>query len=251
MNSIFCKAPDAPSFRARSRRGPAATLALVLALGAGLLFSQNARAASQVQVGSASAAPGESAIIPISFQGDGASVALQFDLFFDDTTLRAGFAEPGPGAGHIVSSSVPEPGLARIVIYSLTGEPLSGGVIARIPFTAAPGAPNGTSTLGVGNLLVSNSLGLPVAGSTVTGGAVTVVNERAPIFESISVESTGAVTLRLLALEGRSYAIQRSTDLRTWQEIATGTATDGVLTFTDPAQAGTPYRFYRAVAEPE
>jgi len=57
--------------------------------------------------------------------------------------------------------------------------------------------------------------------------------------------SDGAVQLRLVAEADVRYIIEASSDLRNWTPIGDLESPDGVLSFTDPASAGSGQRFYR------
>ena len=66
---------------------------------------------------------------------------------------------------------------------------------------------------------------------------------------SVSILATGSSSASLVVTgqTGQSYAIQVSTDLVQWQTLFTGTASGGVLRYTDTFSSVESMRFYRAV----
>jgi hypothetical protein len=59
--------------------------------------------------------------------------------------------------------------------------------------------------------------------------------------------SDGTVFINLTGQINQLYLLQASTNLSTWQTIATNVAVGGFLQFVDPASTALPARFYRAV----
>ena len=55
----------------------------------------------------------------------------------------------------------------------------------------------------------------------------------------------GRITLRVDGLEGASYEIQVSSDLKTWEPLGTAPTVDGAVTFDDRGTVPAPQRFYR------
>ncbi len=87
------------------------------------------------------------------------------------------------------------------------------------------------------------------ATSTATVAIAIASPEPAPAATTLSIapREGGGVILRLLGVPGRLYTIQVSTDLATWDELATATADPlGLYTIEDPIPPA-PARFYRAV----
>ena len=72
----------------------------------------------------------------------------------------------------------------------------------------------------------------------------------AELVESV-VNANGEFQLTLTGQAGLKYAIQFSTDLRSWTTVATNTAAaDGTFKFVDSSAGGSRQRFYRAVLVP-
>jgi hypothetical protein len=221
-------------------------------LGAALLAAPLAtHAATALTLGTASAGPGESALVEVSFQSDTPAAATQVDVRFDPSRLAPGVAEGTPLVPrHLVASSVPSPGVMRLVIYSLSNAALSNGVLARLPLRVLPGSAPGTLSLAVSNLVVANPSGSRIAVATASPGSVTVRDSAAPRLLKPTVAQNGTATLRLTGVTGRAYSLQYSTDLQRWTPLATATATDGSVTFTDTPVPRATYRFYRALEAP-
>ena len=59
--------------------------------------------------------------------------------------------------------------------------------------------------------------------------------------------TNGGFQMLVSGTAGNSYALQASTDLRTWTSLNTNVATSNVFKLFDPGASGSPYRFYRAV----
>jgi hypothetical protein len=68
-------------------------------------------------------------------------------------------------------------------------------------------------------------------------------------FSAINRLPTGQVVLQATGTTGRRYILQSSPDLQTWSSLATNTANDGVLDYTD-ATAPVGRRYYRTLLEP-
>lgn len=219
-------------------------------LGAALsLASPKAAAAASIGLGSGTAGPGDAAVLDIQFTGDGSAVALQFDVAFDAKRLAAGFAAgTALTAKHLVSSSVPTPGVARVVIYSLANQALGNGVIATLPFKVLAPAIPGTATLVVSNLLVSSATPARVQPVTATPGSVLIRDSAGPRLQLPSIAANRQATLRVNGVDGKTYTLQGSLDLKVWETVATSVASGGVATFTDGATR--PFRFYRAQEAP-
>jgi len=60
----------------------------------------------------------------------------------------------------------------------------------------------------------------------------------------------GTVDFRITGLEGRSFIVQASTDLKQWVSISTNVATGGTIEFTDRPSGNFPARFFRLKSEP-
>jgi hypothetical protein len=63
-------------------------------------------------------------------------------------------------------------------------------------------------------------------------------------------DASGHVLLRLEGLNGRTYRIDVSDDMLTWQTVTTVQDADGTLSFDDPVSRTKSQRFYRATFSP-
>jgi hypothetical protein len=226
-------------------------LALVSACALGGAWMLPAGAASSVALGSASAGPGEDAVLNLQFQSDANPTALQFDVRFDANALSPGFAVGGAAMnGYVVRSASPGPGMARVLVYSAANLPIPNGLLGTFPLRVRASAVTGTTPVTISNLVVSSSLGTRVEPATSSGGLVTVRNEAAPSFQRPSVAVNGQLVLRLNGQDGRSYTLQVSTDLRNWETASTAIAASGVAVFNDTPVLGSSHRYYRALAAP-
>jgi hypothetical protein len=215
-----------------------------------LAWTAVAHGASSLGLSGAQAAPGGTALVAVQLQLDGTAVAVQFDVRFDASRLRTGFASAGPAAGdHTILSSAPAVGVARVVIYSLANDPLGNGLLVNLPLVVDASAAGGSVPLTVTNVVVADVLGRRIEPVAATGAVVNILSEAAPQFER-PIIANGQVALRLNAEEGKTYTLQVSSDLRTWQNVTDGVVNGGVAVFTESVVAGSSSRFYRAVGAP-
>ncbi|NBR87758.1 MAG: hypothetical protein EBT61_20035 [Verrucomicrobia bacterium] len=69
-------------------------------------------------------------------------------------------------------------------------------------------------------------------------------------FGSSAFKPGGLFQLTAMGDNGRSYRMEMSTDLITWNPVVTNTVSGGAATFTDSTAAGRPQRFYRLLLLP-
>lgn len=225
------------------------TLAAALLLTSGALAPQSATAAATVTLGTGQAGPGESAPISVQFGGDGTAVALQFDVVFDANRLAAGFAAgTALTPRHVVTSSSPSPGIARVLVYSLSNQTLGNGVIANLPMKVLNPAVVGTASLTISNVIVATAAAGRVLPVTPVAGSVLIRDSAGSRLQAPVIAANRQATIRVTGVEGKSYTLQGSTDLRAWEAVGTAVATGGVVSFTDAATRS--FRFYRAVEAP-
>ena len=67
-----------------------------------------------------------------------------------------------------------------------------------------------------------------------------------PQLRVLTPGGAGAATLRLTGLDGFQFAVDTSTNLVTWQAVATNTVFDGIADYTDSSATGKTRRLYRA-----
>ena len=120
---------------------------------------------------------------------------------------------------------------------------MDGTVIAQRTNTSA--FTSGTIMLGL--MDVFSSIAAPARDSFVLFDNVRVENLAPPIrFTAITRQPDGPVTLTFSSALGDSFRLETSTNLTTWQPLATLTATNQPLQFTDPSATAETLRYYRA-----
>jgi hypothetical protein len=139
-------------------------------------------------------------------------------------------------------------GLSKILSKVTT----PGGNAANVT-TADPSAQGGTTGLTAGGLVYTSAPGFtgadnfnimildPVTGIALPGAVSVTVTAPSASGASMNqadlvVNGDGSKTVSFMGIPGRSYAIQRSTDLATWTTISTqAAAADGSISYTDTA----------------
>ncbi len=239
----------------RLRRGkPLYCLAAAASLMTCVLPCPSLNAATELVVGKVTTAPDTTGTVPVTFNGDTAAVALQFDVSFDATSLTAGppllkdFT-----ATHQIVSSMPGTGLQRIVVYSMNNTSLPAGATILLRFTPRAGLSEGTAiNVGLAKAIVSSATGDRVTPVQLIPGSLTISTSgggKAPRFDSITAADSGKVDFQLTGTAGQRYVIQTSIDLRDWKPLETFTIpAGGILKVNDPAGPQFRSRFYRAVS---
>lgn len=234
------------------QRGSPPRRAMLRAVGCLLALGwMNVLAATTLSLGSPGAGPGEFAGVAVQFQSDASPVALQFDVHFDAARLTPGYAVADQaGTGFLIRSGSSRPGVVRVLVYSDSNRPMVNGTLVTLPLRVVPSALGGGTPLTISNVVLSSSSGTRLEPVTAVGGSVTIRNETSPVFQRPTVSANGQWVLTLNGQDGRSYTLQASTDLATWQPLATVVATGGVAVFNDAPAAGRTHRYYRAVLAP-
>lgn len=76
-------------------------------------------------------------------------------------------------------------------------------------------------------------------------------NPASRLFVKAFVKNAGGVTFSWDSISGKTYTVERSTNLTTWTLLQNNVAgTAGVATFTDPNTTGNPKLFYRVIVNP-
>jgi hypothetical protein len=148
-----------------------------------------------------------------------------------------------------VASRELSPGVRRVLIFTQDSQPLPNGALLNLPFSIAANASAGTTTLSLGEVLISNPQFGPVP-STATAGAITITSGQTAEFKSALFDKTGVFQLELSATAGRSYRIELSPDLKTWSPLVTELAVNSLLRVADTNTVRSPARFYRALTLP-
>ena len=160
------------------------TLRIVVWLGLviiALILSDTVSAQPNLQVGSATGAPGEAVTIPVTFTniaGDGAVVGIQFDVQFNSTQfVIESLADGSALSPHLRHSSNPSAGTLRVLVrpeVTPTLPNINSGAIVNISFTIDAGATPGTYDLTLAGIYFSDKSANLVPAGALTGGQLTV-----------------------------------------------------------------------------
>jgi hypothetical protein len=140
-----------------------------------------------------------------------------------------------------------QPGRVSLGLSSATAWPESNGVLAEFTFEIQPGqSARYCWPVRLSGVEVTSAQGLDIY--QLPDAQVHFIG-RDPIrpnLEPPTVSASGdRVQLRLLGEADVTYVIEASSDLKDWTPIGTVESPDGVLSFSDPAIAGSGQRFYR------
>ena len=222
--------------------GTSALLAALLLIGA-----PPASAMPSMSLNSTASPPGTTEPVPITVTIDTNVVSFQFDLLYATNYLSPGAPIGGSAlADQQIYSNIVSPGDYRVLGFSFSNSPLTNGVLAYVPFTIAPGAPDHDESLVLSNMLLVNVQAYVVPLSVNSNATLSITIP--PHFSAIFPTNGGAEHLDLIGTNGRVYAIQAATNLiqPRWTDLATNADAAGLLLFTDLAETNFPARFYRS-----
>ena len=205
----------------------------------------SAHAVPRVSVGVVRGFPGATINVPVSLNFSSNDlrnvVAMQADVVFADDVLTTGTPASGTALrGHELASSQPVPGTKRLLVYSLVNSLFTNGVVASIPFSVAPGTVRNL-TLTLQNVILSTTDGFQVFTTNVSGAIV--IN---PVYRRPDGTADGFLSVST-NIPGDCYVVQATSDLQSWVNVSTNSASGDILFFLDTTAPGHPYRFYRAV----
>ncbi|MFH0792552.1 MAG: cohesin domain-containing protein, partial [bacterium] len=130
---------------------------------------------------------GQTVTVPVNLS-DGASVAgSNFTLTYDSNVLQNASITGGALlSGHSALSNVPTAGELRGLIYANPTAAFNSGAgtMANLSFTISPNANPGSTNLTFTEGVLADNTGAVLAGTTTTGGAITVTGSSFPITES-------------------------------------------------------------------
>lgn len=206
-------------------------------------------AGPQLDLGTASGAPGATAVLPLTFHGSSSLVAAQFDLRYSvpSVTGQAPAFEP-PLPDLIVAAAQLSGGIQRVLIYSRSGSAWPDTVQLSIPCAIAANAVPGNASVTVVNALLSDAQAKPVAADHLGSGTISIVGGVGPRFQFIQVQPDETVKLQFTGDSGRAYVLQTSPDLRVWLPVQTNAAVLGIVVVTNRPSAR--QLFYRAALLP-
>ncbi len=119
-----------------------------LALASGLvsIVAVGAASAGELVVGAASAAPGQSVTVPVTYTAGGRSaVAVASDVRFNTAIFKNPRCTGGSDlpAAKSVRCGTPKSGILRLAVFGLNTDPMVSGEVAKITFDVAPNAKKG------------------------------------------------------------------------------------------------------------
>lgn len=215
-----------------------------------ILSSLPGSASTDFTVGVVNTSAGSEVLLPVDMASTDDPVALQFDLSFDGLALASEPALKGePTSAHNVLSQVLKDGLQRILIYSQPARSIDDGIILSVPFRILSGT-QGIKQLNLLKVVAANQDGQSIQQINVTPGSVNIAGQP-PLLTAITITDTGAAQFQLSGIQGVTYRIDASPDLKTWEMLDTVTADQNGFAFTDPDAVSEPQRFYRAVVVQE
>ena len=229
-----------------------------------LLLATTAKALD-IGIGSANVAPGNPAIVSVTFENVGLTPISSFALHL---TVSSAFASPTVSPGNA------QPNLTcfvdnfgggdfRVTGLILDGSAITNGDVATLTFAVPPGTAPGPYPISFAaappispanpevRALISSSL---IAG-TASGGVINVVPAGEPAtITGITPQPGSVFLLEFAGTAGAIYGIEAATNLVSpptaidWLRITNLTAgLDGLFQFIDDDAAVLPQRFYRAV----
>jgi hypothetical protein len=210
---------------------------LLLMVGA-LLSPRWAGAAATLSVGSSPAYPGLSLDVPVALAGASNVVAAQFDVAFDPARVTSAAALPVLASDRqIVLSREIQPGLRRVLVFSLDNGVITNRNLARMPFTVAP-----QEYVSSGPLTPAGAI---LARADASALVPVVLNSGTIFMRPVNLLPDGRVQFFLPSIPDQRYFIQATTNLVDWVTISTNVATGAYLESVDVDAAVFPYRFYR------
>lgn len=220
---------------------------------AGLLLGvsqvyQGSAGSIEIAVGSREGTPGSSLTVPVSVSVDPDVVALQFDLIYDAQRLDTGAVRLQTSLpAHQLLTSEPVSGVTRVIVFSRTNQVIPTSVNFSLDVAIAENQLATVVPLTPRQVITGNISAVTGGGRQIRAGEV-IVRENAPARIGQPVFSpTGAFSLALEGLVGRTITIQASTDFETWTDIDTFVVESENQRFEDDAAAAFPIRFYRAI----
>ena len=127
---------------------------------------------AQLSIPSATAPPGASILLPVTFASQSAAATgIQFDLQYDNSalSLSATVGEAARTSGKTLSLWDLAPGQMRFLITGLNRNPLVDGTLINLFVNLSPTAPSGTYSLKFLNVVATDASAQPVTVTPVDG----------------------------------------------------------------------------------
>ena len=194
-------------------------------------------------------APGGTNCIQVVLQAQGDEAGVGFSLTFEREFLSLTAARRYPGALLNTNRAATLGQLGFAMAFASPEERLPAGevVLAEFCFRAAQVEEEVSTAITFADdpvpreIVDGEAVGIPI---TYENGTVTIT--RSVVFDPTFVVGGGDVALKLSGPPG-VVQIEVSSDLTTWQRIATVTNTTGVMEYRDSVPQNTTQRFYRAL----
>ena len=212
------------------------TLALALTL------AGTGRAQTSLGLGSVPAFPGTTAAVPAGLRPSANGVvAMQFDVAFNSGKVSALEALRGERlTNHVIRSRQVAPGVERVLIYSLSNATMTGSnlTVASLPFAVASTEHFSSGPLTPGNVVLAKVDATRVAPVTASAGTIFV--------RAVNLLPDGQAQFFLPSEPDQTYVIQATTDLISWVDILTNTASGTFMDLLDTDALIYSHRFYRS-----
>ena len=218
-------------------------------IGLGLALTTQAQVRVALPVGGAG--PGQSLLLPVRIEPSTNLAGVQCDILFDASKLAcdgAQFVAGTPGVVVDGANALPgNPGLFRLLAYAPLGTPLTNGVTCALAFRVLPVAASGEVPLTAETNFVYGSSTLATIASNQPTSGMVVIGDAFLHGDVVAMRSSGALCQfrTTNAPSGATCVTLASTNLITWQAVATNTVVDGVVYSFDPDARLFPHRFYR------
>ena len=230
-----------------NRKAAMNRLALIVgSIGLGLAVTSHAQVRVALPVGGI--APGQSLRLPVQIPPSTSLAGVQCDILFDATRLACDGAQFVAGTAGVVvdgANAVPEkPGMFRLLAYAPLGTPLTNGVTCALAFRVLPAAPNGEVPLTADTNFVYGSSSLAALSSNQPASGLVLIGDAFALGDVFTPVSLGTLW-QFHAPTGSTWVTLASTNLVTWEAVATNTALDGLVFSFDGEARSFASRFYQ------
>ena len=209
-----------------------------------LAFTSHAQVQVALPVGGADA--GQSVLLPVQIQPSATLAGVQCDILFDASKLACDSAQFVAGtSGVVVDGANVQSNQFRLLAYAPLGRPLTNGVTCALAFRILPGAASGETPLTASTNFVYGSSSLTQLASDSPANGIVVIGDAFLSGDVITLTSSGMLWQFHATNEpaGSAYVTLASTNLVTWQALATNTVVNGVVYSFDAAARSFPSRF--------
>ena len=210
-----------------------------------------------IQAGSVTAPAGQTVLVPLLLTAAGDENAASFSLDFDPQelaymTFKAG--ADAPGATVVMNTNGASSGRLGVLLALSAGQTFSVGTheIMEVEFTTSAASAGRTTQLTFGNQPVAELVADPIAevalptpflpGTITVSSGATATSLKLAL---ISAAAPGSLQMRLTGATPGQYALEVSTDLKSWTASQTLNASSDTLDFSEASDAKAPGRFYR------